>query len=245
MSPTSKKIVGGALALLFVVTFVQSKAIAKIAKSVNSKENVSASISQKVALDTDYQMTGIAEESQAAQVFGSRGGGCGQAPEISIMSIPTYSLPDGTDNAIVFKFRAKNNNTQSGCAINLTRFEFEDLTLTNANRNFEKIYLLDAATNVQINTNNGVAAFIERLNRTQILLVPDVPVIVQPGQYADFAVSIDYLRNTNIGEEPGYPAAPEDYFMVGISQVYADINGTPVNSTFIPVRFDKKPIMVD
>lgn len=242
MSPTNKKIIGGALALLFIITLVQSKAISTIAKNVKSDQGVSTPASNPMTFEINDSMMDEVERNQVAQV-GGRGGGsaCAANVQTSIMPLPSYSLTDGTNTAIVFKFRIANNNTLPDCEVELHDFLFLSLRETNANTNFAKFYLMNANTNTAFN--NYPDRLVVGFNMPLMHSVPSTPITLDPGESIDLAIQGEYIRNTNIPEDAGIPPSPDDYFMIGISRINAVVDGVgfPLN---IPNRFNKKPIRV-
>lgn len=247
MSPTNKKIIGGVIALLFIVSIVNTQAIVKIAKNMGAVNNAPSATVAKSGFNNPKEEERAFAENQTAQVFGPKGGGgsCPNGLAVSVVALPTYSIADGDNIANIYQFSVTNPNTSPTCIATLTGFDFINLNATNANRNFEKLYLMDVATNTSIpDQNNSAPRFIPGINREYYRVQP-ANLTLAAGQSVQLFLQAEYIRNTNINEEPGYAPMPEDYFLTGLSKITAEINGLPANVNFVPARFDKKPVMVN
>lgn len=246
MKLTNKRIVGGVIALLAVVSVVQTSAIVKITQARSSTNQLAVA---NTVPDKKLNQVSITGSDLVAQVKSAGGGSCNGSVTSNVLPLPTYNLQDGENTANVYKFRVTNNNVATACSISLSQLDFIFLKSTNANYNFGKIYLMNASNNTDYDLQSGWSVYRPGMNRTYITFAPETPIMIAAGQSIDLFLQAEYIRNTNIVAEVGVPIQPEDYFMFGVSNILAHVGQTAdQEGTVVPVtittKFSTKPIKV-
>jgi len=243
MNNNVKKILGvGAIGVFALITLLNTQAIGKLSNSNNVTYSYQAESSDPMSVqETDSSLfSGIDQQDLVAQVKG--GTTCGTAVA-SILPLPSYILNDGQGSAPILKFRITNT---TNCEFEIQEISFVNLTKTNANVNWAKLYVVNSLTGAVIQTyphsgnSMGPIPLGVNFNDIGIQAMFTSPLSLPAGQNIILELRADYIRNTNISEDVGVTGT-DDYFLMGIDKIF--VTESIVNFSINP-KFDKQPVKI-